>query len=77
MQSEYRDPEVYQTHYVVKRSIKHGHTFSIAMIVTTSPAAARAWKEQEEAANDKAKFFTNICKTRREAEFQVRKLQSL
>lgn len=77
MQAEYRDPIVYQTHYVVKRSIKHGHTFEIAMIVTTSPAAARKWKEQEEAANDKAKFFTKICKTRKEADFQVRKLQGL
>jgi Protein of unknown function (DUF1570) len=77
MQAEYRDPEVYQTHYVVKRSIKQGHTFHIAMIVTTSPAAARQWKEQEEAANDKAKFFTKICKTRREAEYEVQKLQNL
>jgi Protein of unknown function (DUF1570) len=77
MQAEYRDPAIYQTHYVVKRSIKHGHTFSIAMIVTTSPAAARQWMESEQAANDKSKFFTKICKTRREAEYQVRKLQNL
>jgi hypothetical protein len=47
------------------------------MLVTTSPAAARAFKESEEAANDKAKFFTKICKTKREAEFQVQKLQNL
>jgi hypothetical protein len=77
LQAEYRDPEVYQTHYVVKRVIKHGRTFQIAMVVTTSPAAAREWKESEQAANDKAKFFTKICKTRREAEFQVQKLQNL
>jgi hypothetical protein len=77
MQEEYRDPEVYQTHYVVKRSVKQGRTFQIAMIVTTSPAAARAFKESELAKNDKAKFFTKICKTRREAEYQVQKLQSL
>ncbi len=77
MQAEYRDPEVFQTHYVVKRSIKQGRTFNIAMIVTTSPAAAREWKESEEAASDKAKFFTKICKTRREAEYQVQKLQNL
>jgi hypothetical protein len=77
MQAEYRDPEVYQTHYVVKRSIKHGRTFSIAMLVTTSPAAAREWKESEEAASDRAKFFTKICRTKREAEYQVQKLQSL
>ena len=77
LQAEYRDPEVYQTHYVVKRVIKHGRTFQIALIVTTSPAAAREWKESEAAANDRAKFFTKICKTRREAEYQVQKLQSL
>jgi hypothetical protein len=77
MQAEYRDPEVYQTHYVVKRSIKKGRTYQIAMLVTTSPAAARAFKDSELAQNDKAKFFTKICKTRREAEYQVQKLQSL
>lgn len=77
MQAEYRDPEVYQTHYVVKRSFKQGRTFHIAMIVTTSPAAAQEFKESELAKNDRAKFFTKICKTRREAEFQLRKLQNL
>ncbi len=77
IQAEYRDPEVYQTHYVVKRSIKQGRTFHIAMFVTTSPAAARAFKESEEAANDKAKFFTKICKTKREADYQVQKMQNL
>jgi len=77
MQAEYRDPEVYQTHYVVKRVIKQARTFNIAMLVTTSPAAVRAFKESEVAQDDRAKIFTKICKTRREAEFQVRKLQSL
>jgi hypothetical protein len=77
MQAEYRDPEVYQTHYVVKRSVKQGRTFHIAMLVTTSPAAAREFKESELAKNERAKFFTKICKTRREAEFQVQKLQNL
>jgi hypothetical protein len=77
MQAEYRDPEVYQTHYVVKRSVKQGRTFHIAMIVTTSPAAAREFKDSELAKNDRAKFFTKICKTRREAEYQVQKLQNL
>lgn len=77
LQAEYRDPEVYQTHYVVKRVVKQGRTFHIAMIVTTSPAAAREWQESEAAANEKAKFFTKICKTKREAEYQVQKFQSL
>ena len=57
--------------------IKQGRTFKIAMMVTTSPAAVREFKESEVAKNDKAKFFTKMCKTRREAEFQVRKLQNL
>ncbi|MGD9633745.1 MAG: DUF1570 domain-containing protein [Pirellulales bacterium] len=77
MQAEYRDPEVYQTHYVVKRVVKQARTFNIAMLVTTSPAAVREFKESEVAKDDRAKIFTKICKTRREAEFQVRKLQSL
>lgn len=77
MQAEYHDPEVYQTHYVVKRVVKQARTFDIAMLVTTSPAAVRAFKESEVAKDDRAKIFTKICKTRREAEFQVRKLQSL
>jgi hypothetical protein len=77
MQAEYRDPQVYQTHYVVKRVVKQGRTFNIAMLVTTSPAAVREFKESETAKDDRAKIFTKQCKTRREAEFQVRKLQSL
>lgn len=77
MQAEYRDPEVYQTHYVVKRVIKQGRTYQIAMLVTTSPAAVREFKESEVAKDDRAKIFTKMCKTRREAEFQVRKLQGL
>ena len=47
------------------------------MLVTTSPAAVREFKESEVAKDDRAKIFTKICKTRREAEYQVRKLQSL
>jgi hypothetical protein len=77
MQAEYRDPAVYQTHYVVKRVIKHGRTFNIAMLVTTSPASVREFKESETAKDDRAKIFTKICKTRREAEYQVQKMQNL
>jgi hypothetical protein len=77
LQAEYRDPAVYQTHYVVKRVIKHGRTYSISMLVTTSPAAVREFKESETAKDDRAKIFTKICKTRREAEYQVQKLQKL
>jgi hypothetical protein len=75
MQAEYVDPIVNQTHYVVKSVEKQGRSFAIQLVITTSPAAAKKWKEEQEAANKKAKFFTKICKTRAEAEWQVQKLQ--
>jgi len=33
------------------------------------------WKEQQEAANKKANFYTIVCKSRGEAERQLQKLQ--
>jgi hypothetical protein len=75
LQTEYKDPIVNQTHYLVKGVQKRGRTFHVALVVTTSPAAARKWKESQEAVNKKAKFFTKICKTRREAEYELAKLQ--
>lgn len=77
MQAQYVDPIENQTHYVVKSVEKQGRTFAVQLVITTSPAAARKWKEEEEAANDKAKFFTKICKTRAEAEREAAKLQKL
>lgn len=76
MKAEYVDPIENQTHYVVRSVQKHGRSFAVQLIVTTSPAAARKWKEEEEAGNKKAKFFTKICKSRREAEREVAELQS-
>jgi hypothetical protein len=77
IQAAYVDPEVNQTHYVVKRVVKQGRVFDIALMITTSPASARKWKEEQEAEFPKAKFFTKVCKTQREAEYQLKKLQSL
>jgi hypothetical protein len=75
MQAEYVDPIENQTHYVVKSIEKKGRAFAIQLVITTSPAAAKKWKETEEAANKKANFYTIVCKTRAEAERQVQKLQ--
>jgi hypothetical protein len=77
MQAAYVDPEVNQTHYVVKRVVKKGRAYDIALIITTSPASARKWKEEQETEHPRAKFFTKVCKTQREAEYQLKKLQNL
>jgi Protein of unknown function (DUF1570) len=77
LQAQYVDPIANQTHYVVKRVVKKGRTFDIALIITTSPAAAREWKEAEEAQHKKAKFFTKVCKSLREAEYQLSRLRNL
>ena len=76
MEAEYVDPIENQTHYVVRSVQKKGRAFRVSLIVTTSPAAAKQWKEEQEAGNKKAKFFTKICKSRHEAEREVAKLQS-
>jgi hypothetical protein len=75
MQAEYVDPIENQTHYIVKSIEKKGRAFGIQLVITTSPAAAKKWKEKEEAANKKANFYTIVCKTRGEAERQLQKLQ--
>ena len=64
-----------QTHYLVKSVEKQGHGHAIKYAITTSPDAAKKWKEQEEATNKKASFFTIVCKTRGEAERQIQKMQ--
>jgi hypothetical protein len=80
MQTEYRDPMVYQTHYVIKRILKKGRSFDTVMVITLSPEAAKKWKEEEEAklaaANETARFYTIVCETRDKAEFQIRKVMS-
>lgn len=79
IQNEYRDPIENQTHYVVKRIYKKGRTFHTSVVLTLSPAAAREWKEQEEARMDEmgeeAQFYTIMCDTRKEAEYQIAKLR--
>ncbi|HEX4414931.1 MAG TPA: DUF1570 domain-containing protein [Lacipirellulaceae bacterium] len=75
MQKDYLDPIENQTHYLVKSVEKQGHSFAIKFAITTSPDAAKKWKEQEEATNKKASFFTIVCKTRGEAERQIQKMQ--
>jgi hypothetical protein len=76
LQEEYKDPVVNQTHYLVRRVQKRGRTFEVELVVTTSPAAARKWKEEQEAVYKRSTFTTKICKTRREAEFEIARLQS-
>lgn len=75
MQKDYLDPIENQTHYLVKSVEKQGHAHAIKFAVTTSPDAAKKWKEQEEATNKNATFFTIVCKTRGEAERQIQKMQ--
>ncbi len=75
MQTDYVDPVENQTHYLVKSIEKQGKSFAVQVVITTSPAAAKAWKEKEEAINKKARFYTIVCKSRGEAERQVQKLQ--
>jgi hypothetical protein len=75
MQAEYKDPVVNQTHYLVRRVQQRGRAFEIELVITTSPGAARKWKESQEKHFKGARFLTQICKTRREAEFQLANLQ--
>jgi hypothetical protein len=77
MQAEYIDPIENQTHYVVRSVQKVGRSFQVQLVITTSPAAAKDWRDEQEAANSKATYSTKICKTRGEAERQVQKLQSM
>jgi Protein of unknown function (DUF1570) len=76
MQEEYKDPIANQTHYLVRRVQKRGRTFEVELVVTTSPAAARKWKEEQEAVFKRSTFSTKICKNRREAEFEIARLQA-
>jgi hypothetical protein len=72
MQKEYRDPILYQTHYVVKKIAKYGKAFRVKVVVTTSPDGAKRWKEAEEKNSTDPtpatppKFYTIPCKTREE-----------
>lgn len=78
MQSLYRDPQVYQTHYVVVHTAKRGRMVSITVYITTSPDGARAWreKEQKEAAQSGLQhmFRTQACESRTQAENVVARI---
>jgi hypothetical protein len=76
LQDDYKDPIVNQTHYLVRRVQKRGRVFEVELVLTTSPASARKWKEEQEAIYKRSTFHTKICKTRREAEFELAKLQA-
>jgi hypothetical protein len=78
MQSQYRDPVVYQTHYVVVHTAKRGRMVSITVYITTSPDGARAWrdKEQKEASQSGLQhmFRTQACESRTQAENVVARI---
>ncbi|MBX3412683.1 MAG: DUF1570 domain-containing protein [Pirellulales bacterium] len=80
IQKSYRDPMIYQTHYVVVHTTKRGRTATVSVAITLSPGRAREWKEQEEkeqATSDPGTihaFRTQVCKTRIEAEQIVKKI---
>ena len=78
IQREYRDPVVHQTHYIVKRIYKKSRVFHTRVMLTLSPASARQFRDEEQArmdaAGEKAQFYTIVCKTRKEAEYQLLKL---
>jgi hypothetical protein len=76
LQDDYKDPIVNQTHYLLRRVQKRGRTFEILLALTTSPEAARKWKEEQEQMFKRATFSTKICKSRREAEYELAKLQA-
>lgn len=80
LQKEYRDPLVYQTHYVVVHSARQGRKSAITAFVTTSPDGARKWKESQELATKQwpkgtsHSFRTQVFDTQREAEAMLAKI---
>lgn len=78
IQDKYKDPVVNQTYYVVKRIYKKARTFYTSAVITRSPAAAREWRDREEAkleaAGYEGRFYTIQCDDAKEAEYQLRKL---
>lgn len=74
MQASYVDPIENQTQYIVKCIEKQGKAFAVTVVITTSPAAAKKWKEEQEATTKNASFFTIVCKSQAEAERQLQLL---
>ena len=73
IQKKYKDPIANQTRYLIKLVQTHGSRVLNGAIVTTSPAAAREWKEQQQKLYPKASFYTVICENQRKAEYEWRK----
>jgi hypothetical protein len=79
MQNQYRDPYVYQTHYVlVHTHIRTGSRATVYWAVTTSPKAAERWREQQEEKHPGGKhgFRTEVCKSEKDAELLLQQLMS-
>lgn len=79
IQKSYRDPFEYQTRYLMKHIIKRGRTFETTFKLTRSPAEAREWREMRLAladaeGRDSSAFYTIVCKTKKEANYHLRKL---
>ena len=77
MEKEYIDPFANQTHYVIKRIAKKGRAFSISLMTTTSPDAAKKWRAEQEKQFKRAQFYSFICKNEKEALYQIQKLQKV
>ena len=73
---KYRDPIAYQTHYLVQRIQKYGKAFTNEIVLTTSPAAAREWKEQQEKEFPDSRYYTFIFESRQKAELKLRRISS-
>lgn len=78
MQRQYKDPIERQTHYLMKQIVKRGRTFHTRVAITLSPAAAKEWKEEQEALIEAegrtSQFYTIVCKTRKEVDYHLAKL---
>jgi hypothetical protein len=80
MQSAYRDPFVYQTHYAVIHTARRGRFTTVTAMITVSPDGARKWKAAEEASSKEPgstiqhTFRTEMCETRLQAEQIIAKL---
>jgi len=80
IQKQYRDPMIYQTHYVVVHTTKRGRSATVSVAITLSPGRAREWKEKEEKEQATSEagtihaFRTQVCKTRLEAEQIIKKI---
>jgi hypothetical protein len=73
MQKEYVDPVANQTQYFVKWNEVKARKSSGLGALTTSPSAAKKWKQQQAAIHKDAHFFTFVYKSKDEALRQTAK----